>query len=79
MVRDGRLARGSHGIPALFEEGVVTYFDALTCEALDGGETAAAAKVYSMATDEKPVYNDSVTGQPLDSALVEQARALEME
>ena len=46
MVRDGRLVRGSYGIQALFEEDVVSYFDAVTGEALDAEEATAATKLF---------------------------------
>ena len=79
MVRDGRLARGSHGFQALFEKDAVNYFDAVTGEALRRDEAGAAARVFSMSANSSAVYVDSVTGQPLDSALVDKARALELE
>ena len=79
MVRVGRLPRGSHGSQALFEEEAANYFDAISGEALDGNEAAVAAKVFAATTGAMAVYVGSVTGQPLDSALVEEARALELE
>jgi len=84
MVRDGRLPRGSHGFQMLFEEDAVTsYVDAITGEALDSDDAEAAARVFSMSTksSHRPSqagYVDSVTGQPLEGALVEQARAIEL-
>ena len=48
-------------------------------EAFDSDEAEAAANVFTMASGVKAVYVDSVTGQPLDSALVNKARALELD
>ena len=84
MIRDGRIPRGSHGFQMLFEEDAVAgYFDAITGEALSGEEADAAARVFSMSSNDKHrpsqvQYVDSVTGQPLDKVLVDQARALEL-
>ena len=80
MVIDGRLPRGSHGIQALFGEDSATsvYVDALTGEALDPADAAAAAKVFTVRTDARPVYVDSITGQPLDGNLVRAARKEEL-
>ena len=84
MIRDGRLPRGSHGFQMLFEEDAVAgYVDAITGEALDGDEADAAARVFSMSANSghrpsQVSYVDSVTGQPLERALVDQARAIEL-
>jgi hypothetical protein len=80
MVRDGRLPRGTHGFQAIFEEDAVGYFDALTGEVLDGDDVKLAVNAFTPSTGRtSAVYLDSVTGQPLESALVEKARELEME
>ena len=84
MIRDGRIPRGSHGFQMMFEEDAVAgYFDAITGEALSGEEADAAARVFAMSSNDRyrpsqVQYVDSVTGQPLDNALVDQARTLEL-
>ena len=54
------------------------YFDAVTGEELSGEEKAAAQRVFQISSKEA-VYKDSVTGQPLEQALVQAARKLELE
>ena len=84
MIRDGRIPRGSHGSQMLFEEDAVAgYFDAIAGEALSGDEADAAAKVFAVSSNDRyrpsqVQYVDSVTGQPLDNAFVDQARTLEL-
>ena len=80
MIRDGRLPRGTYGIQALFDEDLDVYRDAITGEVLEGEERVAAANVFSLDSRTGTTrYTDSVTGQPLDGALVTAARALELE
>jgi hypothetical protein len=72
-----------HGFQGLFDEDNAlllqpSFYDALTGEKLSGDEAVAAEQAFSF-QDKDAVIKDSVTGQPLERALVDAARKLEME
>ena len=81
--KDGRIHDGMYGIQGLFEEDsaqtlMSSYHDALTGERLSVEESAVAERVFAVHSKDE-VFKDSVTGQPLEKALVRAARKLEME
>jgi hypothetical protein len=81
--KDDRIHDGMYGIQGLFEEDSAqtlqsSYHDALTGERLSVEESAVAERVFAVHSNDE-VFKDSVTGQPLEKALVSAARKLEME
>ena len=78
LVRDGSLKTGMHGLQGEFEEDVTKYYDSLTGAPLEGADRAAAERVFAVQQMKHEGYKDSVTGQPLQTELVQAARKLEL-
>ena len=78
---DGHVHKDAWGIQAVFDEDreEAHYFDAITGETITIEEHPELEKIYKLSEFQNEIFLDSVSGQPLEEALVRLARAKEMD